>query len=113
MALVENQAEDVEPVSFELLRPHLSSVRRGILRFLRSKWPHQERDECLKLVHQLLKHAGTAWMLADAVSSQQQDDITTSDAVTGGKFVLVLLKLVSIEVCLLIILVSVYFVVLG
>jgi hypothetical protein len=72
----------------------LSDIRSGVLHFLRSKWPHQERDECLRLVYQLMQQAGTSWMVPGTTLRSQ----APPEEVSGGKFVLFLLKLVSIEV---------------
>lgn len=81
-------------VAFAVLAPHLDRVRLGISRFLRSKWPHQERDECLKLLVEVLKLAGTRWLLAPVTESS----LAAADAMASGKFALVVLKLASIEV---------------
>ncbi|KAI9922555.1 hypothetical protein PsorP6_002643 [Peronosclerospora sorghi] len=72
----------------------LSDIRTGVLRFLRTKWPHQERDECLRLVFQLMQHSGTAWMLPGTTLRSQ----APPEEVSGGKFILFLLKLLSIEI---------------
>ncbi|CAH0477777.1 unnamed protein product [Peronospora belbahrii] len=72
----------------------LSDIRTGVLRFLRAKWPHQERDECLRLIFQLMQHSGTAWMLPGTTLRSQAPPEEVSD----GKFILFLLKLVSIEI---------------
>ncbi|TDH70642.1 hypothetical protein CCR75_001230 [Bremia lactucae] len=81
------------PVEF-LSSQCLSDIRTGILRFLRAKWPHQERDECLLLNFQLLKQLGMSWM----VSGTTLRNLVPPDEVCDKKFILILLKLVSIEI---------------
>lgn len=90
MRLVEIGEAPVELLSSQCL----SDIRTGVLRFLRAKWPHQERDECLRLIFQLMQHSGTSWMLPGTTLRSQ----APPDEVSGGKFILFLLKLVSIEV---------------
>lgn len=90
MSLVEVSNAPVELLTSRCL----SDLRSGVLHFLRSKWPHQERDECLLLVYQLMQHAGTSWMVPGTTLRSQ----APPDEVSEGKFVLFLLKLVSIEV---------------
>lgn len=90
---------DEGKVPLELLSSQcLSDIRVGGLRFLRAKWPHQERDACLDLIYQLMRQAGTAWMLSGTTLRTQ----TPQDEVSGGKFVLFVLKLVAIEIKLMI-----------
>ena len=72
----------------------LSDIRTGVLRFLRAKWPYQERDKCLRLIFQLMQQSGTAWMLPGTTLRSQ----APPEEGSGGKFILFLLKLVSIEV---------------
>jgi hypothetical protein len=80
----------------------LSDLRVGVVRFLRAKWTGHERDECLRLVHHLMRQSGVAWTLPGTTLRSQE----TRDEVSGGKFVLFVLKLVGIEVHL--VLFSVY-----
>lgn len=90
---------DEGKVPLELLSSQcLSDIRVGALRFLRAKWPHQERDACLSLIYQLMRQAGTAWMLSGTTLRMR----TPQDEVSGGKFVLFVLKLVAIEIKLMI-----------
>ncbi|KAF1330072.1 Neurochondrin/leucine-rich protein, partial [Globisporangium splendens] len=81
---------------FTLQTTELDALRAGVYQFLRTKWPHQERDECLKFIYRLMKHTGTSWMVAAGTPSyhQQQD-------VSCGKFMLFILKLTSIEIKLM------------
>lgn len=90
MTLVETNDAPAELLTSQCL----SDIRSGVLHFLRSKWPHQELDECLRLVYQLMQHAGTSWMVPGTTLRSQ----APPEEVSGGKFVLFLLKLVSIEV---------------
>ncbi|RLN36555.1 hypothetical protein BBJ28_00021559 [Nothophytophthora sp. Chile5] len=90
MKLVEAGQAPVELLSSQCL----SDIRTGVLRFLRAKWPHQERDECLRLIYQLMQHSGTLWMLPGTTLRSQ----APPDEVSGGKFIHFLLKLVSIEI---------------
>ena len=90
MDLVEADEAPVELLSSQCL----SDIRTGVLLFLRAKWPHQERDECLRLIFQLMRHTGTAWLLPGTTLRSQ----APPEDVSGGKFILFLLKLVSIEV---------------
>lgn len=90
MTLVERNDAPAELLSSQCL----SDIRSGVLHFLRSKWPNQERDECLRLVFQLMQHTGTSWMVPGTTLRSQ----APPDEVSSGKFVLFLLKLVSIEV---------------
>ncbi|KAL4136972.1 hypothetical protein PRIC2_000500 [Phytophthora ramorum] len=90
MRLVEVGDAPVELLSSQCL----SDIRTGVLHFLRAKWPHQERDECLRLIFQLMQHSGTSWMLPGTTLRSQ----TPPDEVSGGKFIVFLLKLVSIEI---------------
>ncbi|CAH0485850.1 unnamed protein product [Peronospora farinosa] len=86
---------EIGDASMELLSSRcLSDIRTGVLRFLRTKWPHQERDKCLRLIFQLMQHSGTAWMLPGTTLRSQ----APPEEVSGGKFILFLLKLVSIEI---------------
>lgn len=93
-------------VSFdEFVRPHLDVVRQGVLRFLQSKWPHQERDACLELVQSLMALAGPSWLLASESTDAPEASAATPEAtsvagaaVPGSKFLLVVVKLVAIEV---------------
>uniref|UniRef100_K3WK99 Neurochondrin n=1 Tax=Globisporangium ultimum (strain ATCC 200006 / CBS 805.95 / DAOM BR144) TaxID=431595 RepID=K3WK99_GLOUD len=87
---------DDKSLSFALQTTELDVLRVGVYQFLRAKWPHQERDECLKFIYRLMKHTGTSWMVAEETPShsQQQD-------VSRGRFMLFVLKLVSIEIKLM------------
>lgn len=90
LRLVESDNAPVELLSSQCL----CDIRTGVLRFLRVKWPHQERDECLRLTFQLMKHSGTSWMVPGTTLRSQ----APHDEVSGGKFILFLLKIVSIEI---------------
>ncbi|TYZ63741.1 hypothetical protein PybrP1_003710 [[Pythium] brassicae (nom. inval.)] len=88
-------------VAFAVLAPHLDHVRMGVDRFLRRKWPHQERDECLRLLLAVLPSAGRGWLLAPATKRSLAAANADADAASGGKFAVFVLKLVSIEIKLM------------
>ncbi|DBA02392.1 TPA: hypothetical protein N0F65_007211 [Lagenidium giganteum] len=89
MALV-----DSDSISPELLSSQcLSDIRVGVLRFLRAKWPHQERDQCLRLIYLLMRHSGVSWMISGTTLRNQGPQ----DEVSGGKFMIFLLKLIALE----------------
>lgn len=92
MAMVEEGS-----LSFALATPQLDDIRAGVYRFLRSKWPHQERDACLEFISQLMRHTGTSWIVSSETNARERRQPAPSD-VSGGKFILFVLKLVSIEV---------------
>ncbi|KAJ0404980.1 hypothetical protein P43SY_004897 [Pythium insidiosum] len=89
VAFVEDDDAPVELLSSRAL----SDLRVGVLRFLRAKWPGHERDECLRLVYTLMRRSGVAWMLPGTTLRSQ----VSQDEVSGGKFIVFVLKLVSIE----------------
>lgn len=98
VALVNSYMEAVERsgvgVAEVLSGRAISDLRDGIVRFIRAKWSGHERDACLKLVYLLMHQLGMAWALVEPARGRPDD-------VTGGKFVLLVLKLVSVEIKLM------------
>ncbi|KAL7683071.1 putative neurochondrin [Plasmopara halstedii] len=72
----------------------LSGIRAGALRLMRAKLPNQVRDQCLRLIFQLMKQSGFSWMAPSTTLRRR----VLHEEMSGEKFILLLLRLVAIEI---------------